>query len=124
MCLTKLDILDTFEEIKIGVGYKVDGVPLLSMPGMRLHVMCTLTSFYTSGLSAYKTYAPPLADQFTLEKVQVDYISLPGWKSSITHVKCFDDLPSNTKTYIKKLEELMGIPSERAINVHSWRMLT
>ncbi|KAL5463636.1 hypothetical protein EMCRGX_G032551 [Ephydatia muelleri] len=82
ICLTKLDILDTFEEVKIAVGYKVDGVPLLSMP----------------------------ADQFTLEKVQVDYISLPGWKSTTTHVKHFDDLPSNAKVYIRKLEELMGIP--------------
>ena len=34
ICLTKLDILDTFEEVKIAVGYKVDGVPILSMPGM------------------------------------------------------------------------------------------
>ena len=36
ICLTKLDILDDFDEIKIGVAYKLDGKTLESMPGTRV----------------------------------------------------------------------------------------
>lgn len=35
ICLTKMDILDSFDEIKIGVAYKLDGKVLDSMPGMQ-----------------------------------------------------------------------------------------
>ena len=42
ICLTKLDILDSFEEIKIGVAYKLDGKVLDSMPGQQSH--CVLST--------------------------------------------------------------------------------
>ena len=73
---------------------------------------------------------PPLctADLFELEKVQVDYISMPGWNTSITHTKSFDDLPINTKAYVKKLEELTGTPSKKEVKlvypvIHIWSSL-
>lgn len=34
VCLTKLDILDNFDEVKVGVAYKIDGNPVEGMPGM------------------------------------------------------------------------------------------
>lgn len=34
ICLTKLDILDDFDEVKVGVAYKIDGNPVEGMPGI------------------------------------------------------------------------------------------
>lgn len=53
-----------------------------------------------------------LAEQSELELVEVEYISLPGWKSTIASLTSYDDLPANAKAYINKLEELIGIPSK------------
>lgn len=44
--------------------------------------------------------------------MEVEYITLPGWKSSISGVKTFNELPPNAKAYVEKLMELVGIPSE------------
>ena len=41
ICLTKMDILDTFDEIKIGVAYKLNGELLDSMPGRKISVYYT-----------------------------------------------------------------------------------
>ena len=57
--LTKLDILDDFDEIKVGVGYKLDGKLLDSIPG-------SLEDF---------------------GKVEVVYETLKGWKKDITQIK-------------------------------------
>ncbi|KAH8835128.1 P-loop containing nucleoside triphosphate hydrolase protein [Flagelloscypha sp. PMI_526] len=72
--LTKLDILDALEEIKIGVAYKVDGKVIQGFP----------------------------ADLCLLEKVEVEYVSFPGWKTSISN------LPENAKTYIEFVEKELG----------------
>ncbi len=76
--LTKLDVLDTLDEIQICVFYKV---------GDKI-----MNEFPTS-----------LKDQ---ELCECEYVSLPGWKSSTTEVKNYDDLPVNAKRYIEKIEEL------------------
>ena len=47
-----------------------------------------------------------------LEKVEVDYISLPGWKAPIVDCRSFDDLPQNAKDYVLKIEQLLGIPGK------------
>ena len=52
------------------------------------------------------------AEQSQLSKVEVDYITMPGWKSKIAGVTSYNDLPINAKNYIVKIQELTGIPSE------------
>lgn len=47
-----------------------------------------------------------------LDEVEVDYITLPGWMSSIAHCRNFDELPANAQAYIRKIEEITQIPGE------------
>ncbi|KAI9847204.1 MAG: hypothetical protein M1837_003068 [Sclerophora amabilis] len=79
--LTKLDILDEFTEIKIGVEYSVDGELLESFP----------------------------ADIDSLARVQVRYETLPGWQESTTGIKDFSDLPSNARRYVDFIEDFIGV---------------
>lgn len=83
--LTKLDILDDFDEIKVAVAYVLpDGTRLTD------------------------TYP---ADAAVLEKVKVEYVTLPGWKSNTMGVKKYEDLPANARAYIEYIErELGGVP--------------
>ena len=55
------------------------------------------------------------AEQSELSKVEVDYITMPGWKSKIAGVTLYDELPINAKNYIVKIQELTGIPSELSL---------
>jgi len=80
--LTKLDILDQLPEIKVGVRYLVDGKELVGFP----------------------------ADLELLAKVEVEYITLPGWQSCIEKVTKYEDLPENCKKYVEFIEQFMGIP--------------
>eukprot|EP01135_Chromosphaera_perkinsii_P002245 Nk52_evm31s221 gene=Nk52_evmTU31s221 len=82
IAITKLDVLDTFDEIKIGVAYKHKNKVLPSFP----------------------------ADMKFLEDVEVEYITMPGWKQSIADCKKRKDLPENALLYIKKIEEILGVP--------------
>lgn len=82
IALTKLDILDTFQEINICVGYILDGKPL--------------------------KYPPVLAED--LDRVQPIYESVSGWETSTKDATSFSDLPANAKKYIQKLEKLCGVP--------------
>jgi adenylosuccinate synthase len=82
LTLIKLDVLDTFKEIKIGVAYKVDGVEVCGFP---------------SSLEK-------LAD------VEVDYEIFDGWMTPTTEIRDFKSLPTNAKIYLKRIEELLGIP--------------
>lgn len=80
--LTKLDCLDTFDEIKVGVAYKLDGTVIDGHPAR--------------------------ADD-QLENVEVVYETLPGWKTSIEKVTSGADLPVNAKKYIKFIEDFIGV---------------
>ncbi|KAL7422449.1 Adenylosuccinate synthase [Cryptotrichosporon argae] len=82
--LTKLDVLDGFEEIKIAIGYKIDGVEIDGFP----------------------------ADLDRLAQVDVQYVTLPGWKSDITNCKTFADLPANCQAYVKYIEDFLGVKVE------------
>ncbi|XP_054759109.2 adenylosuccinate synthetase isozyme 2-like [Lytechinus pictus] len=82
LAMTKLDILDIFDEIKIGVKYLVNGEPLASFP----------------------------AHQDVLKEVEVEYVTMPGWKTSTIHARKFDELPVNAQKYVLKAQELIGIP--------------
>ena len=81
--LTKLDVLGDLDEILIGVAYRGPGGELLeSMP----------------------------ADLEVLEAVEVEYETLPGWKSDISGAREWGDLPAAARAYVERVEELMGVP--------------
>lgn len=80
IALTKMDVLDTFDEITICTAYKLDGKILKSIP----------------------------ADADTLERVEPMYETMPGWKSSLTGIRTYQDLPQAAKDYIGRIETLSG----------------
>ncbi|ODA77869.1 hypothetical protein RJ55_06472 [Drechmeria coniospora] len=79
--LTKLDVLDTFETIKIAIAYKVDGEELDSYP----------------------------ADLDILERAEVVYHEMPGWQTPITNAKTYDDLPKKARDYVEYIEKFVGV---------------
>ncbi len=83
LCLTKLDVLDGLETIRICTGYKDrDGVLLVD--------------------------APTDADSYLgLEPV---YEEVAGWSESTVGVKSLEALPENARAYIRRVEELVGAP--------------
>ena len=54
----------------------------------------------------------PAAEQSELERVEVEYVTCPGWQASTAHVTTFSDLPANAQAYVRKLEEFIGVSSE------------
>uniref|UniRef100_A0A646QFK9 Adenylosuccinate synthetase n=1 Tax=Hemiscolopendra marginata TaxID=943146 RepID=A0A646QFK9_9MYRI len=82
IALTKLDILDVFDEIKIGKAYQKNGEILPYFP----------------------------ANLEDLASVEVEYITLKGWKTSTDHVREYDKLPVNAKKYIETIEEYLEVP--------------
>ena len=100
--LTKLDILDDLSEVKIAVQYKLDGEELPGFPGMIDPLLSTAKvpdRFFVASLEL-------------LERVEVVYVTLPGWKTPISSVTNFDDLPDNCKKYIAFIEEFLNVPIE------------
>jgi adenylosuccinate synthase len=45
-----------------------------------------------------------------LEKVTVEYETLPGWEVDISTIRAYNDLPLNARKYIERLEQLIGVP--------------
>ncbi len=82
MCITKLDVMDGIEEIKICVGYEFEGKQIDILP---------------FGADA-------------VEKCVPVYETMPGWKESTFGVKEYDALPQNAKNYLKRIEEVCGAP--------------
>lgn len=83
--LTKLDVLDDFEKIKICVGYDIEGQEYDYLPA-------------SPNLQA---------------KAQPKYIEVDGWKGETTAgCRKLEDLPEQARAYVKKIEELVGIPIE------------
>lgn len=81
--LTKLDVLDAFETIKIAVAYKdpETGEELASYP---------------AGLDA-------------LDRAEVVYHEMPGWNTPTTNVKTFSDLPKQAQDYVEFIENFIGV---------------
>ena len=79
IALTKLDVLDELEEIKMCVAYELDGKQV--------------------------DYLPAAVDDQL--KVKPIYKSFEGWKSSTKGIKNFEKLPENAKIYIKELEKFI-----------------
>jgi adenylosuccinate synthase len=82
MCLTKLDVLDGIDTLKICTGY--------TLAGRKLNV-----------------FPVGAEDAAGCEPV---YEEMPGWKESTVGVKAMGGLPANARAYIKRIEELVGVP--------------
>ncbi|MEX0615646.1 MAG: adenylosuccinate synthase [Methylophaga sp.] len=82
LCLTKLDVLDGLETIRLCVAYQRDGKSVDVLP-----------------LSA---------DEF--KGCEPVYVDMPGWQESTLGITDFDKLPENARNYIIKVEELAGVP--------------
>ncbi len=79
--ITLLDVLSGFDKIKICIGYCIEGISTREMP------------FNAEDLE----HAEPI------------YIEMDGWREDISTIREYDQLPENTKKYIAKLEEVIGI---------------
>jgi adenylosuccinate synthase len=82
LCITKLDVLDGLDTVRVAVGYRVGGERRDILPvGAEALAICE-----------------PI------------YEELPGWKESTVGIKAFDALPANARSYLKRLETLVGAP--------------
>ena len=83
VAVTKLDVLDTIEEISIATAYSTeDGGSTEEFP----------------------------ADTWSLESVRPRYETHPGWQSDTTRARTLADLPRNARAYLDRIEELTGAP--------------
>ncbi len=79
LIITKVDVLDSFETIKVGAQYIYDGQKSLEMPYDIVH-----------------------------QEIGIDYKEYEGWNTSINHVTDYDMLPSKATHYIDNLEKHLG----------------
>ena len=82
IALTKLDVLDGLEEIKICTGYKIDGEVIDYLP----------------------------ASQGQQARVEPIYETLEGWKEPTVGARTWNDLPAQAIKYVRHVEELIGAP--------------
>ncbi|NKB23175.1 MAG: adenylosuccinate synthase [Kiritimatiellae bacterium] len=82
--MTKLDVLDHVETIKICIAYECKGRRLDNIP----------------------------ANTQTLEQCTPIYEDVDGWKTSTKDATCFEALPQQAQTYIKRIETITGVPTK------------
>jgi len=82
LCITKLDVLDGMEEVKVCVGYRIDGA---------------LSELLPAGAE----------DTARCEPV---YEDLPGWQESTVGVSLYGKLPAKARAYIERLQAICGVP--------------
>lgn len=82
LAITRLDILDTFKEVKICVGYTLHGKP-------------------------YEGFPANLKD---LEACEPVYETLPGWETDISGIRSYNELPENARKYVERIAEVTGVP--------------
>ena len=82
VALTKLDVLDDCETIRIGVGYRHQGRTLSEMP----------------------------LESAVLEQCEPVYEEMAGWGQSTTGITRFDQLPKQARKYVSRLKEIIGCP--------------
>ncbi|GAA0492240.1 adenylosuccinate synthase [Pigmentiphaga sp. GD03639] len=82
LCITKLDVLDGLETIKLGVGYRVNGEFRDVLP---------------YGAAAVASSEPVLEE-------------MPGWTESTVGVTEYDKLPVNARRYLERMAEVCGVP--------------
>ena len=82
LAVTKLDVLDSFAEIPVCVGYRLDGADVDSMP----------------------------ADVERIDRVEPVYETLPGWQKTLQEVRRLADLPPAARAYLDRLQDLAHAP--------------
>jgi len=82
LCITKLDVLDGMDKIKLGVGYRVGGATV---------------DIFPAGADATRDCVPI-------------YEEMPGWTQSTVGVDQLDALPANARAYLSRLEQICGVP--------------
>ncbi len=82
LCVTKLDVLDGLDVVKICTGYRVNG-EILPLPPM---------------------------DSDMFSQCEPIYVEMPGWSETTACVRSFSDLPENAQKYLLYVEELAGVP--------------
>jgi adenylosuccinate synthase len=82
LCVTKLDVLDGMDAVKLCTGYRIDGERLDLLP-----------------LGAEDT-----------ERCEPVYEEMPGWKESTLGVRAYAGLPANARAYLERLQGLCGVP--------------
>jgi len=81
LAVTKLDVLDSLENMKVCIAYRLDGKEITEMP-----------------------------DTVDLGRVQPVYEEWAGWKKPTTGARKWDDLPKGAQSYLKRIEELAKVP--------------
>jgi adenylosuccinate synthase len=81
LAVMKLDIFDTFETVKLGVAYRLDGRTIHSVP-------------HTAVMS----------------RVEPVYEELPGWRCPTHAARRLTDLPVEARTFLRRIEEIVGVP--------------
>ena len=82
LCVTKLDVLDGMELVKVCIGYKIDG---------------KVSDLLPAGAE----------DTARCEPIYEDW---PGWNESTVGVKRYDGLPKAACNYLERIQELLGVP--------------
>jgi adenylosuccinate synthase len=80
--VTKLDVLSGFETLKICTGYRAEG-------------------------ETFEDFPP---HQSLFHKAEPIYEELDGWNEEIDEARSFEDLPKNAQAYVRRMEELVGVP--------------
>ena len=82
VALTLLDVLDEFEEVKIGVSYNYKGKRLAHFP----------------------------AEPWVLRDCEVEYETMEGWRTDLSGISRMEELPEKAIAYVRRVEELVGAP--------------
>jgi adenylosuccinate synthase len=82
LCITKLDVLDGLSELKLCIGYELDGETI--------------------------DILPMGADD--IERCKPIYETIAGWTDSTVGVTQYEKLPVNAKLYLQRIEEVTGVP--------------
>ena len=83
LAITKLDVLSNLPEIKVCTGYRIDGKSTRRFPN----------------------------DIRTLERIEPEYETLPGWQKDITGVTSMDELPSEARDYLDFVSDFLKVPA-------------
>jgi adenylosuccinate synthase len=82
LCVTKLDVMDGMEQVRIGIGYKIDG--------------------------KFSDILPVGAE--SLDGCEPVYEDMPGWSTSTVGVKRYEDLPKEARNYLERIAKICEVP--------------
>ncbi|MBK1734821.1 adenylosuccinate synthase [Halorhodospira abdelmalekii] len=82
LCITKLDVLDGLEQLRVCVGYRCNGVERDTLP----------------------------AEVETLAECEPIYEELPGWSEPTSGIEHYEALPASARAYLERIETLIGVP--------------